>query len=77
MWLSDRQERGWQATTTEAWLVGYLTGLAMAFEKDILKGTDNPSVFAWMDNRCKANPLSNLSTEGGALFFELVRQKKL
>lgn len=51
----------------------------MAFysDKDILKGTDNASIFLWFDNYCQANPLKNMIDGADSLFDELVKQKKL
>ena len=57
------------------WIVGYLSGLAVATKKDFW-GTpnvnllDNDSVFLWVDNYCRRNPLNNLDDAGYALFIE-------
>lgn len=76
-WLEYRAQRGSSSVTTEAWLVGYLSGIAISRGKDALKGTDNQSIYAWMDNYCRANPLSFLPEGGQHLFWELVKQKRL
>ena len=34
----------------ETWLIGYLSGQAIALDRDFLKGTDNASIFLWMDS---------------------------
>ncbi len=59
------------------WLEGYMSGLAVGYEKNILQGTDSESIFLWMDNYCKANPLNGVADGGLDLFFELVKQKDL
>jgi hypothetical protein len=58
----------------EAWLVGFLTGLAMESEKDILKDVDAPSIFLWTTNFCKANPLAGTDEAGYKLFLELSKK---
>ena len=75
IWISDKANV--QAVTNEAWLVGFLTGMAVNSGKDILKGTDNVSIILWVDNYCRANPLQNLTRAGDTLFEELVKQKRL
>jgi hypothetical protein len=74
VWMSDKAKF---SVAHEAWLVGFLTGMALYSDKDILKGTDNESIFLWIDNYCRANPLHNLTRAGDALFEELVKQKRL
>lgn len=53
------------------WLVGYLSGIAIERRKDILAGTDAESMFLWMDNYCRENPLSNTVDGGIYLAAEL------
>lgn len=73
-WVSDREAL---ALGNQTWLVGYLSGLAVATNKQILSGTDNQSIYLWVDNYCRANPLRSLPDAGTALYFELVKQKNL
>jgi hypothetical protein len=61
----------------QRWLVGYMSGMAIASKKDILSGTDNASLFLWMDNWCRANPLKDVAMGANELYFELVKQKRL
>lgn len=75
-WTESRLQ-DWAAIGNQRWLVGYLSGLAAAYRKDILRGTDNPSIFLWMDNYCRANPLKRIDNGGDLLYRELVRQKNL
>ena len=74
-WIESRKEDGWPSRTAQAWLVGFLSGMALESDKDVLLGTDNLSIFAWMDKHCNENPLSSLTSGGMALFPELARQK--
>ena len=75
-WLEERrQQTTWKHE--EIWLTGYLSGMAVALKKDILKDTDNNAIFFWVDNYCRDHSLQGLDVAGEALFYELVRNKKL
>jgi hypothetical protein len=79
-WLETRpsgvdRNNGEAVVATEGWLVGFMAGLAMGTGRDALRGTDLPSMAAWVDNYCKANPLDGLSNAGEALFFELAKRR--
>src|SRR5437867_798159 len=78
LWIQERdRNRHSDASYLNGWLVGYLSGAAVHSNKDIIRGTDNASIEAWMDNYCRANPLMNLADGAEALFDELVKHKKL
>lgn len=62
---------------SQLWLLGFMSGLATGLEKDLLNKTDSPSIFLWMDNYCKANPLKDVYDGGVALSFELTKRKKI
>jgi hypothetical protein len=62
-------------TFAETWLIGYLSGIAAATGKDFLGGTDNASIFLWVTNYCRANPLNSLD-EGGTSLFALLTKRK-
>jgi len=57
--------------------VGYISGMAVGSNEDILSGTNNESLYLWMDNYCKNNPLSTIQ-EGvrHKLYFELLNKVK-
>lgn len=59
----------------EMWLLGYLSGLARATEKNFIKGTDNSSIELWMDNYCRTTPLSNTADGAEILSSELMKMK--
>ena len=75
-WISEDDDNA-SHFAYEAWLFGYLSGVAYAVNKDILKDTDRPSIELWMDNYCKANPLNKVYQGANDLYFELVKQKGL
>lgn len=61
----------------EGWLSGFLSGVALQANIDALKDTNSESMFLWVDNYCRANPLDDLSTAGLLLFIELANKKGL
>lgn len=74
-WIVHREKSDTLALGNASWLLGYLSGLAVGSDKDYLSGTDNASIYKWMDNYCRANPLRDLSNGGNALAAELARNK--
>lgn len=58
----------------EAWLLGYLSGLSSGSGKDALANTNNSSIFTWIDNYCKKNPMNSISDGGVYLFLELAKR---
>jgi hypothetical protein len=57
------------------WVIGYLSGLASATGKDFwgrqnINLLSNDSVFLWIDNYCRSNPLKNLDDAAIILFAE-------
>ena len=77
-WVKERAvDKSWLTIVNEGWLIGYLSGLAAGKDKDILKGTDNDSIFLWMDNYCKERLLERVDNGVIELFFELINKKGL
>ena len=60
---------------TRSWFLGYLSGRAGASGKDFLKGTDNDSIFLWLDNYCRDHPQAELDQAGIELARELMQLK--
>ncbi|MFC7460601.1 hypothetical protein [Hydrogenophaga defluvii] len=73
-WIESRTERGSKKVGSEAWLMGYLSGMAMVSGKDAIQRTDSSSIYAWMDSYCKSKPLSDTAEGGVHLFFDLLRK---
>jgi len=63
-----------------AWLAGYMSGLNVGISPnsklDSLDGMTGNQVYLWMDNYCKANPLSDLNRGGNELQIQLERRRK-
>ena len=74
-WLNTRHTFSEGTSPNEFWLLGYLSGLSVANDTDVLSNTPNNSLVNWIDDYCRANSLRNLEQAGADLFFELKRQK--
>ena len=81
-WIEDRdmERRGAGMNTGTSWLIGFLSGLAMATGKEFwgkpnVNLLDNGSVYLWMDNYCRANPLKDIDDGGIELFIERTKGK--
>lgn len=61
---------------TRSWFLGYLSGRADESGKSFMKGTDNDSIFLWLDNYCRAHPSKALESAGTELVRELIRENK-
>ena len=62
----------------KSWLVGYLSGVNIGLATDqrrkpfdYFSNVTNDQLFLWMDNYCRANPLSSVMTGSANLFVEL------
>ena len=74
-WISHREKSDPLALGNTSWLLGYLSGQAVSRGTDFLSGTDNVSIYKWMDNYCRTNPLRDVSSGGNALAAELSGKK--
>lgn len=74
-WVQERNSNNFGGD--QIWLVGYMSGIARGTGKDFLIGTDNPSIFLWMDNYCRQNPLKNMADGGDDLFQELKKKNNI
>jgi hypothetical protein len=74
-WIVHREKSDTLALGNASWLLGYLSGMAIASGKAYLSGTDNSSIYMWMDNYCRKNPLRDLSSGGNELAAELTGKK--
>lgn len=57
-----------------AWLDGYLSGVAVARNIDFLKGVDENVIHIWMNNYCSSHPSDLLGYAADALSVELVKR---
>lgn len=66
-----------RSVAQESWLVGFLSGLAFESDLDLLKNEDAESLFLYVTNHCRANPLNNTTDAGYELFKALAKKKGL
>ena len=59
-----------------SWTNGYLSGLSVARQRNVLKSVDFAAIEAWMNNYCQANPLDKVIDAATALFDELNSRSK-
>ena len=57
-------------------VAGFLSGMAVATNKNVLESTDLDSATAWMTSYCSENPSSTVTGAAEKLFFELERRMK-
>lgn len=76
-WLDDRSTKAGQAGKTPAasWLLGFLSGIAVAKDRDFFSGTKNEALFDWVDKYCASHTLEYTSDAGIHLYLDLARKK--
>lgn len=82
-WVRDREaakqrnpsaEVIWEQMVDETWLMGYLSGLAVARHSDYMKKPDYDTLNAWVDDYCAKNPGVLLGTASLGLAKELEKK---
>ena len=73
-WLIQRSSPEGESTEL-AWMVGFLSGLAIGFNEDILAPVDNADISAWLDTYCRAHQLDSFGTVGQKLFVDLAKRQ--
>jgi hypothetical protein len=74
-WVAHREKSSPLALGDTHWLLGYLAGAGAASGKDYLSGSDNASIYKWMDNYCRSNPLRDVGSGAKTLAAELAGRK--
>jgi hypothetical protein len=72
-WVKERAAK--RDIFETAWLLGYLSATAAALRQDFwgrqgVNSLDSESVYLWVDNYCRANPLRSLGDAAVVLFIE-------
>lgn len=73
-WVKRRAEKGWPAIVLGHWVTGFLSGIAVGNNNDILKGAEGESLMLWMDNYCQDNPLDDTWDAAQQLANQLSRK---
>ena len=65
------------ALYNQYWLNGYMFGHASGdvYRPNVLRESTSEQAVLWMNNYCKANPLSDANEGGNALYQELVKRQ--
>jgi hypothetical protein len=75
-WVAERESDGKPLLVKWGWVLGYLSGLASASQRDVLAPVDADSIALWMDNYCRAHPLDHVEFAARTLFDELSARAK-
>ena len=78
-WLKSHSEHAPPSQNTfadNAWLDGYLSGVAVARNIDFLKGVDEKVIHLWMNNYCSSHPSELIGYAADALSVELVKRMR-
>lgn len=68
----QRRSSGERVDAPRMWLSGYMTGLAIARELDVLAFTRPAKLFEAMDKFCTAHPEQHISAGGIAIFDQIL-----
>jgi hypothetical protein len=60
---------------TASWIFGFLSGVATASDRDVLRGLDPNATVDWISNYCRQNPNDSLDTATAKLFQALTTRK--
>ena len=60
----------------ESWLVGFISGLNVSGERDMIGGGDFDSIVAWMDDRCRATPSDRIGIAALDLGMDLAKRAR-
>ena len=78
-WLKNHAEQpapSMNSVADDAWLDGYLSGVAVARNIDFLKGVDDTTVQSWMSNYCGDHPSVLVGYAADAFSVELVKRMR-
>lgn len=65
------KQRPRNAKAAEAWLLGYLSGLAQERDRDLPNVMDDEALFRWMDDFCRTHPRYTTAEAGVKLMSKL------
>lgn len=76
-WIKERRDDRYPSWSNERWLIGYLSGIAIARHQNILGGIDNYSIYMWMDNFCRENPIKNTAEGAQEIYLQIIKSNRL
>lgn len=75
-WVKERQTpSSTKALQLQAWLLGYLSGLAAsgAYPRDVLRRSNPDGATGWIDNYCREHPLEGLPYAALLLMIDIAK----
>ncbi len=60
-WTANRAQGGWAAAQDEQWVLGFVSGHAVATGDDVLRRADAEGIWAETDNVCRRWPLKHIA----------------
>ncbi|WP_369722544.1 hypothetical protein AB8Z38_00365 [Bradyrhizobium sp. LLZ17] len=60
----------------ESWVMGFVSGLNVSGDREIVGGGDFSAIVAWMDRRCSSNPSDQIGVAALDLAMELAGNAK-
>jgi hypothetical protein len=73
-WVETRKNNS--SSQREAWIAGYLSGVAYESENNVFVSIDAESIYLWTDKYCAENPLNEVAVAAYNLFLELKYKPK-
>lgn len=77
-WIKQKETASWESAADNTWLLGFISGYAQYSNTNVLKRiNDLSSLYLWVNNYCRTNPLNKVNDAGDALFKELKKKNGL
>ena len=74
-WVKNEESNGWPAVVQHGWVIGFISGVSLHADIDVLKNASGDSIILWITNYCRRNPLENSGDAAAKLFVELLQKK--
>jgi hypothetical protein len=68
---TNRKKNDVVKSAFESWIVGFISGLNVSGDREIVGGGDFTSIIAWMDRRCISAPSQQIGVAALDLAMEL------
>jgi hypothetical protein len=74
-WVKNEESNDWPAIVQHGWVIGFISGVSVAVDSDVLKTASKDSIYLWITNYCRRNPLENSGDAAAKLSVELLQKK--
>lgn len=72
-WNEARRGSGIAETTYKGYIAGFVSGMSIGLERDLLKGQNVNSAYSFVDKHCRERPLNSLFLAAMALTTEYAK----